>query len=84
MTYQERAANARQHKHAMVLEWFDRYGLLLTQILLDDTISVIEKVKRLEEYHIPNPVSQSLRWSRPNVYRWIENLPELIRNNPQQ
>lgn len=80
-TYQELALNARQAKEQKVLEWLDRYGVLLSKILLDDTITVIEKVHLLEEYRIPMPISQSYRWSRASVYKWMRKLPKLFSSN---
>ncbi len=78
MTYQERIVYARKCKHEQVLGWVDRYGPLLKTILLDDTISVREKVKLLEQYRIPSPIGKSFRWSRANVYSWTNKLPSLL------
>lgn len=79
MTYQERAAYAQESKRQMVRDWAERYGVLLSKILFDDTISVIEKVKRLEEYKVPMPTStQSYRWSRASVYKWMRDLHKYL------
>jgi hypothetical protein len=73
-TYQELAAHARAAKEEKVKAWVDRYGVILSKILYDDTISVVKKVALLEEYHIPMPISPSYRWSRASVYKWMRNL----------
>lgn len=77
-TYQELASNARQAKEQKVLDWIERYGVILSKILLDDTITVIEKTRLLEEYRIPMPISQSHRWSRASVYKWMRKLPDYL------
>lgn len=70
---------ARQVLEDRTQQWINRYGIMLQWILLDDTISVREKMAKLEEYNIPPVSTRNKHWSRTSIYHWMKRLPDLVK-----